>query len=138
MTMRDIHNEIEARVAKGVVRQTDADTAIVSNIIDTANYNSLEFLIITGDLTDTNVVIATTLHHGDDASLTDAAVVPAAERAGDLPAFVAGDDNVVKKVGYVGGKRYVRLTLTPTGNDSGNVDVAVVALLAGARKQPTP
>ncbi len=42
------------------------------------------------------------------------------------------DDNAAKKIGYIGPKRYVRPTITPSGN-TGNADISIVAILGGAR-----
>ncbi len=46
-----------------------------------------------------------------------------------LAGFTFGDDGETRKLGYLGDKRYTRLTLTPT-NNSGSAPVAVVAVLA--------
>ena len=51
--------------------------------------------------------------------------------------FTFGDDNETRKIGYIGDKRYVRLTITPTGNDSGNIFLAAIALLGHPDLQPT-
>jgi hypothetical protein len=55
-----------------------------------------------------------------------------------LASFQFDDDNETRKLGYVGSKRYVRLTVTPSGNDAGIVlQVAGVAILGHARNRPT-
>ena len=46
-----------------------------------------------------------------------------------------GDDDEVRKIGYIGDKRYVRLTITPAAN-TGNADLSAIAVLAGVRKAP--
>ena len=38
--------------------------------------------------------------------------------------FQFDDDNEMRKIGYVGPKRYVRVTITPSGNNSGNIFIA--------------
>src|SRR3546814_11093273 len=52
--------------------------------------------------------------------------------AGTAPEMAASfqfdDDNEVRKIGYVGDKRYVRLTITPANNASAGL-LAAVALL---------
>jgi hypothetical protein len=45
-----------------------------------------------------------------------------------LAGFTFTHDDETIKLGYIGDKRYTRLTLTPT-NNSGNAPVAVVAIL---------
>jgi ATP-binding cassette subfamily C protein len=51
-------------------------------------------------------------------------------------AFAFGDDDTFKQFGYLGTKRYLRLTITPTANDAGNLDVSAFVILAGGIKQP--
>lgn len=135
----DVHNRAEFKNALNVTRQTNSSTAIVGNIIDTAGYDGVEFAIIVGNLTDADATVAITMEEGNASNLSDAAAVAAADRIGSLPSFAAAsEDHAVKKVGYKGSKRYVRITATPTSNDAGNVDIAAIATLTGALKMPTP
>ncbi|RVD15374.1 MAG: hypothetical protein EOS73_16045 [Mesorhizobium sp.] len=138
--MRDFMNRMDMRRAiSPAVAGTD-NTAIVSQIIDTAGYEGLVFAINVGANTDANATFAVTMDHGDIANLSDAAAVPAASLTGTLALAgftAASDDNKLRKIGYVGSKRYVRLTITPTGNDAGNIYVDAIALLFGARYAPT-
>lgn len=129
-----------ARAISPQAARTD-NTAIVSQVVDLAGYNGLVFAINIGANTDTNATFAVLVEHGDQANLSDAAAVPDAHLSGTeaLAGFTAADDdNKVRKIGYVGPKRYVRLTITPAGNDAGNIFVDAVALLFGARYAPTP
>lgn len=137
--MRDLANSLHvARAISPQAARTD-NTAIVSEIIDRAGFESLMFAINVGANTDANATFAVTMDHGDAANLSDAAAVAAAYITGTLAlaGFAFGDDNEVRKVGYVGKKRYVRLTITPTGNDSGNIFVDAVAILGRSRFSPT-
>ncbi len=74
---------------------------------------------------------------GDDSGLSDAAAVADADLLGTESAagFQFDDDNETRKIGYRGSKRYVRLTITPTGNTSAAL-IAAVAIQTGARKAP--
>lgn len=137
---RDIHNLIEGRVSTGVIRQTNSSAAVVGSIIDLQGYSSLEFLILTGALTDVNATFAVTMDEGNVSNLSDASAVAAGDLLGSYASasFTFADDNAVKKIGYKGAKRYVRLTITPTGNDAGNLDLGVIALLGAPGKMPTP
>ena len=134
---KDLHNQLEARVAIPVTRQTNSSAAIVSSIIDMQGFDACEFAFITGALTDADATFAVTMDEGAVSNLSDAASVAAADRIGSLPALTFASDNVTAKVGYKGNKRYVRVTLTPTNNDAGNLDIACVAILGGASKMPT-
>lgn len=138
----DIHNNFEVRRMISPVRQTNSDTAVVSQIIDCANRNSIEIVIATGNLTDANATFAATLEESNDSGMSGANavaagdIVGAASVAAGLSFTATADDNAIKRIGYIGSKRYLRLTITPTGNDSGNLDVGAVAILGNGRKQP--
>jgi hypothetical protein len=146
--MKDLYNRLKAvtRVVEPQV-QTNSDTAIVSQIIDLQGYDALLFLIQTGTLTDANVVVSVKVEDGDVSNLSDAAAVAAAQLQLDSAmaatpastfqaAFDFAGDLKTYKVGYMGNKRYVRLTITPAGNDAGAIPIAVAALLGHARHQP--
>lgn len=49
--------------------------------------------------------------------------------------FNYADDGEVRKLGYIGHKRYTRLTITPTGN-SGSAPISAVAVLSHASASP--
>lgn len=130
MSIQEIHNGYAYLRALSPVTQTNASTALVSEIIDLSLYKGVEFVIQTGAVTDADVTVATTIHHGDAANLSDAALVPDVDLLGTESgaSFAFGDDNSVFTLGYKKAKRYVRVTLTPTGNNSGNLPVAIVAV----------
>ena len=141
--MQDLHNKIKAVVAIIPQTQTNSDTAITGEIVDTAGFDSVEFVIATGTLTDANATFATTLEHGDDSGLSDTAAVTNADLIGTLAGagFTFADDKKTKKLGYAPRtatrKRYLRLTVTPTGNNSGAAPIAAVCIMSNARTQPT-
>jgi hypothetical protein len=138
--MKDLHNKIHVvPLIVPVAARTD-NTAIVSAIISRKGYQSLEFALITGTNTDTNATFAVTVDEGDVANLSDASPVAAKDLLGTVAqaGFQFDDDNECRKIGYVGNKTYVRLTVTPSGNDSGNIFISGVAILGHAEQQPTP
>ncbi len=137
--MRDLANHLSVKRAISPVAARTDNTAIVSEIIDLAGFGSCMFAIAIGANTDANATFAVLVEHGDAANLSDAAAVPDANLTGTEAAAgftAADDDNETRKIGYVGPKRYVRLTITPAANDSGNIFVAAVAVLSGARYWP--
>ena len=136
--MRDLANHIHPVRAISPAAAVADNTPLVSSIIDLAGYSSLVFLIILGAIADADATFAVTVDHGDDPALADAAAVPADKLTGTLAqaGFRYDDDNKLRKIGYVGSKRYVRLTITPTSN-AGNAFVSAVALLGDARHTPT-
>ena len=129
--------EMNPKVAIAPVVATD-NTALVSNIIDTNGYEALTFVIATGTLADADATFAVTVDHGSDSGLSDAASVPADQLAGTLAnaSFTFAADGACRKIGYIGYKRYVRLTITPSAN-TGNAPIAVVAIQGEALAQPT-
>jgi len=139
MASKDLHNNLHfVPLIAPVAARTD-NTAIVSAIIDTAGYESVEFALVTGTNTDTNATFAVTVDEGDNSGLSDAVAVTNSKLIGTLAegGFTFSDDIECRKLGYVGTKRYVRLTVTPSGNDSGNIFIAGVAVLGNARSKPT-
>lgn len=138
--MRDQLNHLHPVIAIPPTAAKTDNTAIVSSIIDVAGYAALTFAFLIGTNTDTNATFAVTMDHGDAANLSDATAVDAADIVGTLAlaGFTFADDNETRKVGYIGTKRYVRLTVTPSGNDSGNIFLSALAILGLPELAPTP
>lgn len=137
--MRDMTNNLHILNAISPVAARTDNTAIVSAIIDRLGYDSLTFGIAVGTNTDANATFAVTMDEGNASNLSDAAAVATADMAGTLAlaGYTFADDAESRKVGYLGVKRYVRLTITPTGNDSGNIFVAALAILGNPDRAPT-
>lgn len=139
MASRDLHNCIDVkRGLSPVVAGTD-NTAYVSQIVDTAGAEAVEFIILIGANTDADVTFTVLVEDGDNSSLTDNAAVADTFLLGTeaLAGFTFADDNEVRKIGYVGGKRYVRVTITPADNAAGNIYLAGVWLLGHRRHAPS-
>lgn len=139
MPTRDLHNNVHPIPAIAPAAARIDNAAIVSAILDTAGYESAELVIITGTNTDTNATFSVLIEDGDNASLTDNAAVADTFLLGTeaLAGFTYADDVECRKIGYVGGKRYVRATVTPAGNDSGNIFLAAVWILGHPHNSPT-
>lgn len=129
----DLHNNVNAAMALKEAAIT-TDTTTVGEIIDTAEFGSLEFIISSGTITDG--AYALKLEEGDDSGLSDAADVPAADILGDLVGFVAADDDAVKRVGSIGKKRYQRLSIVSTGTTTGADSIGAVAVQGNPRSMP--
>ena len=136
--MRDLANHIELRRAISPAAAVADNTPFVSQIIDRTGFEQLVFAIQLGALADADATFAVLLEHGDASNLSDAAAVPDAQLTGTEASagFTFADDNKVRKLGYVGTKRYTRLTITPA-NNTGNVFLSATAILASARYSPT-
>lgn len=136
MGLRDIHNETEQKNA--LDNQVIAsDTTTVGEIIDMRGFESLEFLMLMGTLTDGDYLPL--IEHGDDSGLSDAAAVPDGQLLGTEAgaAFTADtDDNKVSKIGYRGDKRFVRLSIVSTNFGTGGATLGAVAVQMQARHLP--
>ncbi len=114
----DMHNNVnDEKVLAPIV--IAADTTTNGEIIDTAGYDSLEFLISSGVITDG--AYTTVLQESDDPAMSGATAVSDAQTLGDLPAFGLTEDGITKRVGFVGKMRYVRLQLVSTGTTVGGL-----------------
>lgn len=138
--MRDLLNNIEVRRAISPFNQGGGNTAVQSQIIDVRGFDSLTFLIATGTLADSDATFAVSLQHGDASDLSDATTVPADQLVGSTAAasFTFANDDSVRKIGYRGTKRYVRLVITPSNNDTGaQTFLSAVAVLGHPMQAPT-
>lgn len=125
----DLMNSLDPKRALSPAAAVTDNTAQVSQILDMQGAHSAMLIIILGALADANATFTVLVEHGDDSGLSDAAAVPDSELNGTeaLAGFQFDDDDEVRKIGYVGSKRYVRATITPAGN-TGNAFVAAVWL----------
>jgi hypothetical protein len=140
MPNRDLMNSIHVTpLIVPVAARTD-NTAIVSSIIDTLGYDSCTLVLVSGTNTDANATFVVLVEDGNQSNLSDNAAVADENLVGTeaLAGFDFGDDNECRKIGYRGSKRYVRVTVTPSGNDSGNIFLAGVAVLGHPQQTPTP
>lgn len=137
MASKDLHNNIDIKRAISPVSVSD-NTAQVSQILDTRGYESIELVIATGSIADADATFVVLIEDGDSATLTDAAAVSDTFLLGTeaLAGFQFDDDNECRKIGYVGGKRYVRATITPASNASAAL-LSAVWVLGHARTAPT-
>lgn len=134
--MRDLYSNISCQRALSPVSVAD-NTAQVSQIIDRAGYDSLCFVIALGSIADADVTFTVLIEDGDNSALSDNAAVVDAELNGleSAAAFQFDSDNLVRKIGYAGAKRYVRMTITPANNASAAL-LSAVAILANPQQLP--
>jgi hypothetical protein len=123
--------------------QVSDNTAQVGTILDIAGYSEVTFNIIIGTIADADATFTVLLEEGDAADLSDAAPVADADMVSQTTAVAPevaaswnfGDDSEVRKLGYVGAKRYLRLTVTPALN-AGLADFLVYAVLGAGPSSP--
>ena len=133
----DLHNNLDFRRAISPVSVAD-NTALISQIIDRRGYGALEFAIAVGAIADADATFTVLLEHGEIGNLSDAAAVPDEDLLGTeaQAAFIFSDDDKMRKIGYRGIKRYVRLTITPAANASAAL-LCAVAILGSPSVLPT-
>jgi len=113
-----------AEYALGFSGSIAGTTASNGNIIDVQGFEALTFTISTGAVSDagTTAGFGFKLQESDTTAAADFTDVAAADLVGllsDLTVTSDSDDNIiVGSIGYVGGKRYVRLVATGTTGTS--------------------
>jgi hypothetical protein len=139
--MRDEASYMQVKRVISPAVVTD-NTAIVGQVIDRQGYDALTYIIATGTLADDDATFTVLLEESDQSGSGFAAVDDKdmiSQSAGSAPeaaaSFGAADDHEVRKIGYIGNKRYTRLTITPA-NNTGNAPIAAVAVLARAEQKP--
>ena len=124
----DIHNNMATELAFDTATIA-TDTTTAGNIIDTRNYDGLEFVIQTVAWTDGAYDVL--IEDGDAANLSDAAAVADVHLLG-TEAIALGAADLVAEIGYKMVKRYVRLSIVSTGTTSG-ADLNAVAVKTALR-----
>lgn len=92
---------------------------------------SAMLIVQSGTITDGSHAI--TLQESDDGSSWS--TVAAAELQGTAPTLTSSDDDVLREVGYLGSKRYLRAVATTSGATTGGTYGAVI-LRGFPRRQP--
>ena len=123
--MRDLHNSIKVSPALNPAA-ISSNTTTNGAIIDLKDFDSIEFLIQSGALADGTYTPSITV--GDESDLSDGTAASGTDLLGTVAdaTFAATDDNKVKKIGYVGIKRYARLSIASTGVTTGGTLGAIV------------
>lgn len=115
MAPRDLKNNI---VALPVLHSDPTDnTASVGTVIDHRSLKSSTYVIHAGALADADATFAALLEESDQSGSGFTAVADENLLGSEaLASFQFDGDNTVKTLGYIGWKRYTRLTITPAGN----------------------
>lgn len=135
--MKDLMNQIHTKRVISPVSVADT-TALVGEIVDKKGFESLTYVIATGSIADADATFTVLLEESDDSGMSGATAVADADLLGTevLAAFQFDDDNETRKLGYIGSKRYTRLTITPVANASAAL-VSAVAVLGHPQLAPT-
>lgn len=131
----DLMNNIDVKRVISPVSVADT-TAQVGQVIDGRGANSITYLIATGSIADADATFTVLLEESDESGANFSAVADADLLGTEaLAGFQFDDDNECRKLGYIGSKRYTRLTITPVGNASAALLCAVCVL--GSQLAPT-
>jgi len=139
--VNDLHNSTRAVMAI-VPAAIGANGTKTGLVVDRQGYGGVEWVISYGSVTTTGSVVTVVAFEGDVTgtltSIADTALL-GTEALASLAAGarVAGTGKeVVKRLGYVGNKRYVRLNVVQTGVTSVGV-VGAAAVLHNPSVRPT-
>lgn len=135
MTSMDMHTKIDTSSGLNI-QSIASDTTTNGIVIDTQNFESIEWLIFSGTITDGTYTPV--IEESDAANFSGATTVSTDFLLGTIAnaTFAAADDNTVKRIGSVGKKRYQRLSITSAGTSSGGT-LGAIRVLGNARHQPT-
>lgn len=108
-------------------------TTVVGNEIDTLGYQSLTFLPSIGTRTDGTFTILV-----QDSDVSGSGFVDVVDDflSGTESAAAIITTNTIKKIGYVGKKRYVKCSMVSTTVTSGSTSVQIVAILGDPTHSP--
>lgn len=120
--MKDLHSHISPVVS--LIPAAIAATASGA-AIDLQGFNSAEVLINTGAIASAGD-FTVKLQHSDTTTSGDFTDTAATDRLGSFPASLAAD--TVYRVGYKGGKRYIRHVIT---KNSGTSIITGIVVLRG-------
>lgn len=125
--LRDLYSNLKV-IGATVAGPTD-NTAVASPIVDTRDYQSVLFVVMTGTLVDADATFAAVMAESDNSNMSSSNAVADEDMIGleSAVGFLFSDDNFEGKIGYIGNKRYAQLTVTPSGNASA-APITILAL----------
>lgn len=141
--MRDILHRTQPLRAISPVSVSDT-TAQVSQIIDLQGCDGCYFAISVGAIASGTATFGILVQEGDQANLSDAATVADQDlttatrgtAAIVAAAFTFANPNTTQRLGYIGNKRYIRLTITPASNAAAAL-LSAIAIRGQLRFQPS-
>lgn len=135
--MKELMNKIHPLRVIAPVSVAD-NTAQVGQVIDKVGFESLTYVIGLGSIADPDATFVVLLEESDAADMSGAVAVADADLVGTeaLAGFRFDDDNETRKLGYIGAKRYTRLTITPVNNAAAAL-LSAVAILGHPMVSPT-
>lgn len=122
--MKDLYNNLQVRPTLAIALRgaATATGTTVDRSYNGSMFHSVLCVVHTGTMTDGSVAV--TVEESDDNS----AWATATAIQGTAPTIVAADDDKLYEIGYLGGKRYVRVKAVTTGGSTGGTFGATVIL----------
>jgi hypothetical protein len=124
--MRDLKNNLGFTLLRTIHDEAGADHK--SDLLDLAGHEGCVLMVVCGALTgvDGTHFVTHTVQESDTTADGDFTAVAAGDLIGAFTKIdAAAEDDVIQRVGYVGGKRYVRIVATYTnpalGLSAGNL-----------------
>lgn len=137
--MRDNFHNLKFVPVIDPATNTNLASPLVGAVVDRAGFESVTYVIQTGDLDDTAATYAVLLEEsdedtfgGEENAVADADLIGTEADAG----FDQAADVETRKLGYKGHKRYTRLTITPTGAGAGDSPISALCVLGHAHDRP--
>lgn len=128
MASVDLKNNIQQLVGFNI-QAISSDTTTNGAEIDTQGFESATFILQAGTLSDGTY---TPLIEESDVSGSGYTAVADADLIGTEADAAVDASNEISRIGYIGKKRYVRLSVVSTSTSSGGT-VGAVAILGSAR-----
>lgn len=139
--MRDFHNDIISARGVSPVAVGTTGTGQTGKVVDLSGYEGCEFFISYGSITATAAVFTVTVKDGDAtgslASVADAQLAGTESAAGVAAAATRTSGvskNITKRIGYIGGKRYVQCNVKSTA--TAGTPISVLPVLGKALVGP--
>jgi hypothetical protein len=138
---RDLQNNIDTVRTIAPVAAGTTGVGVVGKVVDTAGYEGVTIVLAYGTITATNATITPVVKHGDVTgtmtSVADSGLIGTEAGAGiaaGTPRTSNANKNVTKRIGYIGGKRYVSCNLVPT--ITATTPVSATVILSHPRHRP--
>ena len=138
--MMDVHNNIDVVRTIATVAVGTTGTGQTGKVVDRNGYQGVEFLISYGTITSTAAVFTVVAKEGDVTgtmtSIANADLLGTESAAGIAAGARTSNSNknVSKRLGYIGIKRYVSLSISSTA--TAGTPVSAEVLLTNPRKAP--
>ena len=134
MAVKDLHNNIFTERALNMAA-ISSDITTVGNVIDMQGYDSVEFVLELGVVTDGDYSLILTEATTSGGSYT---AVADTDLVGTEPAFTADtDDQALGRVGYIGNNQFLKATILSANTTTG-CTAAVLAIKGNKNDAPTP